>query len=336
MCRFCEQAAFGQQIAYDPQLGRGGLVPGTNMPPDLILSGGTILTMDPIRPVVGAMAIREGIIQRLGGAEHMIAGRGRMTRIVDLEGKTVLPGFIASGVALPEERDTLSLDLWVSELVRSGFTAIDLVELGSGWADYDRLHQLLQRRHRLRLRGAAGPRLLAEWQAEPLTPGVGNDLIRIDTVRIPLSAGAEQALSAAQHHHEEGWAVLLADDTPPDSGMQAELLQLLVTRRLPGLRLVTSHGPDDALREAFGKLGVDIIRPDLPVTLPLTSERARTLTCDAAMRAGIDDICGSLRPGSYADFTILDRAPGMAGTTKVLATWLEGVPVRKEADNVAV
>lgn len=338
MCRFCEQAAFGQEIPYDPQLGRGGLVPGANMPPDLILHGGTILTMDPLRPVVGAIALREGVIQHMGAVDDLIAGRGRMTRVTDLEGKAVVPGFVASGLSLPRERDGLSLDLWISDLVRQGFTAVDLVDLGDGWAEYDQLCQLLMRRHRLRLRGAVGPRLRAGWQGEALFPGMGHDLIRVDTMRVPLSAGLDMALTEATRLHADGWAVLLDDDLGPDSMVFDDLLSRLEGRDLAGLRLATRRQLDATTRNALQAAGLGIVGVELAAGFPLRMDRLTALTSGAAAQAGIADICGTLRPGRYADFTILDSAPGSDEETapRVLSTWLEGVPVRQETDHVAL
>lgn len=338
MCRFCEQAAFGQNLRYDPQLGRGGLVPGANMPPDLILHGGAILTMDPLRPVVGAIAIREGVIQHMGEADDLIPGRGRMTRVTDLAGKAILPGFVATGLRLPPERDELSLDLWISDLVRQGFTALDLIDLGDGWAEYDRLRRLLMRRHRLRLRGAIGPRLRAEWRGEALSPGVGHDMIRIDAMRVPLSKGLDAALSAAARFHAEGWAVVLDDDLEPGAKVFEGLRALIEGRDMTGIRLATARRGDAIARSALQAAGLEIV----PVTQEpsagaLTSEHVAALTAEAAPRAGLSEICGTLRPGRYADFTILDHAPKSGSDMpRALSTWIEGVPVRQEADYVAL
>ncbi len=339
MCRFCEQAAFGPSVPYDPQLGRGGLAPGANLPADLILHGGPILTMDPLRPVVEAIAIREGVIQHVGAAEDLIPGRGRMTRVTDLNGRAVVPGLIATGQRLPPDRDVLSLDLWISGLVRQGITTVELVDLGAGWADHDRLAGLLLRRHRLRLRGGIGPGLRAGWQGEPLVPGMGHDLIRYDTMRVPLSSvagrGAEMALAEAARLHRAGWAVVL-DDIASGSGMDLQALAGHVDRMGEGIRLasritaavsfatgsqVTDKGTSDPAGFCAGSLSPD---------------RLPAMTVDAARRAGVGDICGTLRPGFYADFAILDKHPGIGTVPEVLGTWIEGVPVRQETDHVAL
>ena len=63
---------------------------------DLILRGGAVYTMDPNRPWAEAVAIREGRIVFVGTIEGAQRFAGRGTRILDLPGKMVLPGFIDS------------------------------------------------------------------------------------------------------------------------------------------------------------------------------------------------------------------------------------------------
>ena len=63
-------------------------------PADVILRGGPIVTMRRSGEVVMAMALRAGRIQRLGDENDVLPLRGRLTRLVDLEGGAVTPGFI--------------------------------------------------------------------------------------------------------------------------------------------------------------------------------------------------------------------------------------------------
>lgn len=55
---------------------------------------GTVLTMDPARPVAGALAVWGGRIAAVGSAEEVHRLREPASTVVDLEGKTVLPGFV--------------------------------------------------------------------------------------------------------------------------------------------------------------------------------------------------------------------------------------------------
>lgn len=62
-------------------------------PRELLFMGGEIVTMaDP--PVVEAMWIKDGRIERLGSAEDLRAAAGPDARRIDLEGATLMPGFV--------------------------------------------------------------------------------------------------------------------------------------------------------------------------------------------------------------------------------------------------
>jgi predicted amidohydrolase YtcJ len=63
-------------------------------PAELIYSGGPILTMNDAAPSAEAVAVRGGRILALGTRAQMEATRGPGTRMVNLEGRTMLPGFV--------------------------------------------------------------------------------------------------------------------------------------------------------------------------------------------------------------------------------------------------
>jgi predicted amidohydrolase YtcJ len=63
---------------------------------DLILHGGTILTLDEKQPSAGAVAVRDGKITAVDSLEDLASQKGPATRIIDLGGKTLVPGFIDS------------------------------------------------------------------------------------------------------------------------------------------------------------------------------------------------------------------------------------------------
>ena len=60
--------------------------------PDLILINGRIHTLDPSRPVVSAVAMRAGKFLAVGDAEDVIRHRRDDSEVIDLGGKTVIPG----------------------------------------------------------------------------------------------------------------------------------------------------------------------------------------------------------------------------------------------------
>jgi len=63
------------------------------MPADLILRGATVHTVDAARRTAAAVAIENGRIAAVGDAREVDALRGPATRVVDLDGAMVLPGF---------------------------------------------------------------------------------------------------------------------------------------------------------------------------------------------------------------------------------------------------
>ncbi|WP_418120438.1 amidohydrolase [Variovorax sp. 350MFTsu5.1] len=62
--------------------------------PDLILHNGRFTTLDRANPVAEAVAIKDGRFTRVGRAEEVLPLAGGATRVIDLQGKRVLPGLI--------------------------------------------------------------------------------------------------------------------------------------------------------------------------------------------------------------------------------------------------
>ena len=61
---------------------------------DSIYLGGPILTMNDAQPGAEAVAVRAGRIAAVGSRADMLKMQGAGTRMVDLQGKTLLPGFV--------------------------------------------------------------------------------------------------------------------------------------------------------------------------------------------------------------------------------------------------
>jgi len=62
--------------------------------PDLILHNGRFTTLDRTNPTASAVAIKDGRFVRVGRAEDVLPLAGSATRVVNLQGKPVLPGLI--------------------------------------------------------------------------------------------------------------------------------------------------------------------------------------------------------------------------------------------------
>ncbi|WPG40649.1 amidohydrolase [Variovorax sp. EBFNA2] len=65
-----------------------------NSTPDLILRNGRFTTLDRANPTADAVAIKDGRFTRVGRAEDVLPLAGSHTRVIDLQGKRVLPGLI--------------------------------------------------------------------------------------------------------------------------------------------------------------------------------------------------------------------------------------------------
>jgi predicted amidohydrolase YtcJ len=61
-------------------------------PADLVITNARIYTVDATRPVAEAMAVRDGRVAFVGSERGALALRGTGTRVVDLDGNTVIPG----------------------------------------------------------------------------------------------------------------------------------------------------------------------------------------------------------------------------------------------------
>jgi predicted amidohydrolase YtcJ len=77
------------------------------MPADLILTGGKICTVDPARPWAEAAAVVGERIAAVGSARDLEAWTGPGTRLLDLQGRMVLPGFTDAHVHFMEGGQTL-------------------------------------------------------------------------------------------------------------------------------------------------------------------------------------------------------------------------------------
>ncbi|MGZ8470831.1 MAG: amidohydrolase [Gemmatirosa sp.] len=68
--------------------------PAAGAPADLIVTNARIYTVDAGRPLAAAMAVRGGRVLFVGDARGAMALQGSATRVVDLEGRAVIPGMV--------------------------------------------------------------------------------------------------------------------------------------------------------------------------------------------------------------------------------------------------
>lgn len=87
-----------------------GLVP-EQVAADIIFYNGKIITVDQDFSIASAMAVKDGRFLAVGQDQDMLALAGLVTDRIDLEGQTVVPGFIDSHIhALRPTGHTVSLD----------------------------------------------------------------------------------------------------------------------------------------------------------------------------------------------------------------------------------
>ncbi|NCW44212.1 MAG: amidohydrolase, partial [Gemmatimonadaceae bacterium] len=84
-----------------------GLLPVRGLPaqaveaPDAIYVNARIWTGDSLAPAAQALAVRDGRLVRVGSDAEVRAMAGASTRVVDLGGRRVVPGFIDAHWHLP-------------------------------------------------------------------------------------------------------------------------------------------------------------------------------------------------------------------------------------------
>ncbi len=110
---------------------------------DLVLRGGVIATLDPLQPQVQALAIRDGRIEAMGSDEAIAHYVGANTKVMDLRGAFVTPGFIEGhGHLLGTGRSLMELNVgkapnWdaIVEMVKAAVAKAKPGEwiMGTGW-----------------------------------------------------------------------------------------------------------------------------------------------------------------------------------------------------------
>jgi len=74
----------------------GACAPESDNPADLVLRGGTVVTVDSAVPEGQAIAIKDGLILAVGSNAEIRQHIGRETEVIELDGQLAIPGFIES------------------------------------------------------------------------------------------------------------------------------------------------------------------------------------------------------------------------------------------------
>ena len=90
--RLLSAAAVAALVALAPSAHAQPAAAAPAQPADLILTNARVYTVDPSRPVAEAMAVRGGRVQFVGSTRGALSFRGGSTQVLDLAGRTVIPG----------------------------------------------------------------------------------------------------------------------------------------------------------------------------------------------------------------------------------------------------
>ncbi len=145
-------------------------VQAATQPADLIVHDARIHTVDATHPQVAAMAVRDGRIVFVGSGREAMSLRGAKTRLLDLDGKTVIPGMIdahahllglGQGLQTIDLRGTTSFDAVIAKVVeRRDGTANGRWIVGRGWDQNDWADTRFPEHAALSAKTAAHPVLL--------------------------------------------------------------------------------------------------------------------------------------------------------------------------------
>jgi predicted amidohydrolase YtcJ len=110
---------------------------------DLALVDGNVITMDSVQPSAEAVAVKKDMIVKVGTTEEISLWIGKDTRVINLQGKTVVPGLIDSHIHVADYGKFLTwLDLKDADSIKELQTKIreraqKIPEgrwiIGSGW-----------------------------------------------------------------------------------------------------------------------------------------------------------------------------------------------------------
>jgi len=133
---------------------------------DMILTGGTVVTVDDDFTIVEALAIKDGQIIAVGSAAEVAALAGPGTRTIDLAGKTVIPGlqdshihFLSLGRDVTYEAE-LTFAMSAEEIVAAIVELRERLDPEPGeWLIGNRWDQYKY------------PEMVTRWQLDEVTPG---------------------------------------------------------------------------------------------------------------------------------------------------------------------
>lgn len=104
---------------------------------DTVLENGTIYTMDDKNTAAEAIAVKDGKILYVGTRAGAAAFKGSSTKVVDLKGKAVMPGFVDAHVHAPGTALTELFDIYLYESLTKEQTLADIKAFIDAHPDLD-------------------------------------------------------------------------------------------------------------------------------------------------------------------------------------------------------
>jgi predicted amidohydrolase YtcJ len=274
-------------------------------PADIILRGGPILTLRARGDVAAAIAVRAGRVQSVGDEGSVLALRGRLTRVIDLDGQALVPGFVIADWHPP-----LSL---LCDWLEAGKTPADVIAAASAETSSEWMALMIDGSSEKQIQAAIatasrpvvavdreGAILAASRSAQTLAPGL--DLPRCDQVspqaRLHVSMLLPtflERLAGSRHHLTLRLRTLLREAARHG----------VTTLRFCGLGSLAGDEDPDLVRSAAGESPPLRLRGAVDVGLALRSGSRR------------------LRPGLGDDLFRIDTAThwidAMSTTTEEIA-----------------
>jgi predicted amidohydrolase YtcJ len=237
---------------------------GPEVPADLLVYGGPILTMDPRQPRVEAVAVAGDRIVAVGDRAELAGVMAPGARTVDLAGATLMPGFVDAHSHYFGRPDAAGTDIaGVSDYVAS----LGITTTGECFVDAPLLAALkdLESQGRLGVRlsaylaanNACGDPLGDWWSAHAPTRSAG-ELLRIGGVKVYLDGGSCHAPAASFAY---------GDGSHGDLYFTADQLTELLSR-------IDTSGHQAAVH-ALGDRAVDTVLTAFEAVIGATGNRRR-------------------------------------------------------------
>jgi predicted amidohydrolase YtcJ len=214
---------------------------------DLIVHDARIHTVDAARPLARAMAIRDGRVVFVGSEREAMSLRGANTRLLDLDGRTVIPGMIdahahllglGQGLQTLDLRGTSSYDAVIAKVLeRRDATPAGRWIIGRGWDQNDWADTRFPEHAALSAKTGEHPVLLE----------------RVDGHAVLVNAAALQAAGIGRDTRDPEGGRIERDAEGEPTGVLVDNAIDLVTKVMPA-------PTEDELRDAVGRAIAELQR----------------------------------------------------------------------------